>query len=100
MRIKVGLRVPPPATIHAAGGRGSKLVARATDAAVTAVSVAAPSCVLLLASRPSSATQWGKAFRSGDLGRGLAKEGCRHTPATGALSTLPAAAVRPPSSCG
>jgi hypothetical protein len=57
MRIKVGLRVPPPATIHAAGGRGSKVIAWATAAAVMAVSVAAPSCVLLPAIRPSSATQ-------------------------------------------
>ena len=57
MRIRVGLRMPPPATIHRAGGRGNMVMARATAAAVIAVSVAAPSCVLLLVSRPSSATQ-------------------------------------------
>ena len=34
MRIKVGLRVPPPATIHATGGRGNTVIAWATAAAV------------------------------------------------------------------
>ena len=34
--IKVGLRAPPPATIHAFGGTGSRDTTRATDAAVSA----------------------------------------------------------------
>jgi hypothetical protein len=50
--IKVGLRVPPPATIQLAGMRENALSERATAAAVIAVSVAAPSAVLLPASRP------------------------------------------------
>src|SRR5262249_12303137 len=86
IRIKVGLRVPPPATIHATGGRGNTVVAWATAAAVMAVSVAAPSCVLLLARWPSSVTQWRNALRSSDLGGGVAKKGCLSTRATAASS--------------
>ena len=98
IRIRVGLRVPPPATSQPAGARGNTLVACATAAAVIAVSVATPSSVLLLASRPSSTTHWRKALRSSDLGGGLAKNGCASTRATASSSTLPAAAARPSSS--
>src|SRR5262249_47531393 len=100
VRLRVVLGGAPPRTPRSPGGRGSKVVAQATDAAVMAVSVAAPSCVLLAASRPSSATQWRKALRSSDLGGGLEKKGCVSTRATASSSTLPAAAVRPSSSCG
>ena len=68
--------MPPPATIQLAGLPGSTVVARTTAATVIAVMVAAPSSVLLSASRASSVTQWRNSLRSSDFGGRRAKNGC------------------------
>jgi hypothetical protein len=74
MRISVGLRAPPPETIQVFGARGKSGTMRAIEAAVSAVSVAAPSSALQLSN--VSPTQVRKSLRSSDFGGGLAKNGC------------------------
>ena len=71
MRMSVGLRAPPPATIQARGAAGKCGTMRATDAAVSADNVAAPSTTEK-SGRPILAKA--KALRSSDFGYGRAKK--------------------------
>src|SRR5581483_6610714 len=89
IRIRVGLRAPPPATIQARGGLGSNRTIRATLAAVKADSVAAPSATEK-SGKPMLARA--KALRSSDFGQGLSKNGSVSTRATKPSSTHPLAA--------
>ena len=98
IRISVGLRAPPPATIQRCGARG-RIATHARDrrggerrqrrGAVLGALLVKPAC---------AATHSRKSLRSSDFGGGCAKNGCASSRAIAASSTRPAAAARPSSS--